>query len=211
MGSGKGKSRRAQNTVASSVGNMATLEGVPVLLVLDDGTKEWRLPSGGLHNEHGPAVERLDGYKAWCVNDKFHRDGAPAKEYANGRKEWYQNGELHRVGGPAVEQEGHKSWYVNGQLHREDGPAVEEDGSKAWYQNNQLHRVGGPALDNESEKVWYVHGQCHRVDGPAVVGVLGSKEWWLNDKQTTEKEVDKARYLKRLSRAKLETPGKVTF
>ena len=33
------------------------------------GYKEWRLPSGDLHREDGPAVEYASGAKRWCLND----------------------------------------------------------------------------------------------------------------------------------------------
>jgi hypothetical protein len=32
------------------------------------GTKEWRLPSGELHRENGPAVEWSNGDKWWYLN-----------------------------------------------------------------------------------------------------------------------------------------------
>ena len=81
------------------------------------GIKRWRLPSGYLHREYGPAVE-----------------------YKNGNKCWYINGKRHRVGGPAIEwnYDGYKAWYINGKLHREYGPAVEyKNGDKCWYINGK--------------------------------------------------------------------------
>jgi len=32
------------------------------------GTKEWRLPSGELHRENGPAVEWSNGDTSWWIN-----------------------------------------------------------------------------------------------------------------------------------------------
>jgi len=65
----------------------------------------------------------------------LHRLDGPAVEDVNGHKAWYHNGQLHRLDGPAVEDvNGHKAWYHNGQLHRLDGPAVEwANGTKFWY------------------------------------------------------------------------------
>ena len=86
-------------------------------LTIDEyGTKEWKLPSGDLHREDGPACE-----------------------YVNGSRHWYINGELHREDGPAVEHiDGYRGWYINGELHREDGPAVEHiDGYRGWYINGK--------------------------------------------------------------------------
>ena len=64
----------------------------PVLTVKPNGDKKWRLPNGKLHRVDGPAVERADGTKEWCVNGKFHREDDPAVEYANGTKEWWIDG-----------------------------------------------------------------------------------------------------------------------
>jgi hypothetical protein len=38
------------------------------LTVYDNGDKEWRLPSGELHRENGPAVEWSNGDKWWYLN-----------------------------------------------------------------------------------------------------------------------------------------------
>ena len=71
----------------------------------------WRI----LHREHGPTVEREDGYKAWYIDGKRHRVDGPAIEYANGGKEWYISGILHRLDGPAIEWiNGYKSWWIDG-------------------------------------------------------------------------------------------------
>ena len=68
-----------------------------------------------LHREDGPAVERSDGTKFWCINDKFHRADGPAIEYSNGDKNWYINGKLHREDGPAVKRSnGDVSYYLSG-------------------------------------------------------------------------------------------------
>ena len=34
--------------------------------VHDNGDKKWYL-NGKLHREHGPAIERVDGYKEWVL------------------------------------------------------------------------------------------------------------------------------------------------
>jgi hypothetical protein len=62
------------------------------LTISEHDTKEWKLPSGDLHREDGPAVERSNGYKAWFLNGKRHREDGPAIEYSNGDKSWYING-----------------------------------------------------------------------------------------------------------------------
>jgi hypothetical protein len=96
-----------------------------------------------------------------------------------GTKFWSLNGKLHRIDGPAIEwSSGTKAWYQNGKLYRDDGPTVERaDGTKEWCQNIELHRIDG---------------ELHRIDGPAVEWADGSKEWWLNGKQYTEEEFNKA-------------------
>jgi hypothetical protein len=53
------------------------------------GTIVWRLPDNTIYNPNGPAVVRVDGYKAWYINDKRHRTDGPAVEYADGHKSWW--------------------------------------------------------------------------------------------------------------------------
>ena len=45
------------------------------------------------HRDEGPAVEWVNGYKAWYLNGKRHREDGPAIEFAKGYKEWWLNGE----------------------------------------------------------------------------------------------------------------------
>ena len=45
---------------------MKTIE----LIVYSDGNKLW-FQNDKLHREDGPAIEYVDGYKAWCINGKF--------------------------------------------------------------------------------------------------------------------------------------------
>ena len=87
------------------------------------------------HRLDGPAVEWLDGSKAWWVNGYRHRIDGPAIEYASGRKAWWVNGYLHRLDGPAIiGTDGSKRWYVNNKLHRLDGPAIEWlGGGRQWF------------------------------------------------------------------------------
>jgi hypothetical protein len=65
----------------------------PKLTVYDNGDKVWKLPSGDLHREDGPAVECINGYKAWFLNGNLHNKDGPAIEWGSGSKEWwYLNG-----------------------------------------------------------------------------------------------------------------------
>ena len=54
--------------------------------------KDWHYDKGLLHREDGPAVEDVNGYKAWFINGKLHRIDGPAVEHPNGSKLWYLNG-----------------------------------------------------------------------------------------------------------------------
>ena len=58
----------------------------------NEKTIEWYNEQGQLHNEHGPAVEWVSGYKFWFLNGKCHRENGPAYEGADGTKFWYLNG-----------------------------------------------------------------------------------------------------------------------
>jgi hypothetical protein len=57
------------------------------------GRKTWHNQQGQLHRTDGPAVERADGTKAWCLSDQLHRTDGPAYEGANGHKEWWVDGQ----------------------------------------------------------------------------------------------------------------------
>ncbi len=106
--------------------------------------------------------------------------GPVMTSYDGGRiKEWRLNGKLHRLDGPAVKivgRDGREEWWQNGKLHRLDGPAfVDKDsGQQEWHQNGKLHRLDGPA-----------------VVRPAVVHANGTKEWFINGKEYSEKEFNK--------------------
>ena len=39
------------------------------------------------------------------------------------------------------------------------------------------------------DKAWYHNGKLHREDGPAIEWANGYKEWYINDKRVTEKDV----------------------
>lgn len=63
------------------------------LIVFANGTKVWYLKSGSVyHRTDGPAVERLDGYKAWYLYGLRHRIDGPAIMYPNGQKYYWLNG-----------------------------------------------------------------------------------------------------------------------
>jgi len=101
----------------------------------EHGTTEYLNASGQLHNPHGPAVVRADGYKAYYINDKLHNPHGPALVGADGSKYHYINGKLHNENGPAVvHADGSKSYYIN-------GDRLTESEFKSWQaqQSAPLH------------------------------------------------------------------------
>lgn len=94
----------------------------PSMTVNNYGAKEWRLPTGELHREDGPAVEvDIDGTKYWYHHDQLHREDGPAFECTDGRKQWYRHGQCHREDGPATESaDGTKQWYLNDKKFNEN-------------------------------------------------------------------------------------------
>jgi len=57
----------------------------------------------------------------YFVNGRFNREDGPAVECVNGDKAWYINGKHHRVDGPAVEYpDGTKYYYLNGKEYSYD-------------------------------------------------------------------------------------------
>lgn len=70
----------------------ANMQVTPSIMTqLENGTKQWRLPSKEL--------------------GLLHRDGAPAIEYSDGGIMWFQMGLLHREDGPAVEHANGAAYY----------------------------------------------------------------------------------------------------
>jgi hypothetical protein len=55
----------------------------------NDKTIRWYNDKDEYHHLDGPAFERADGHKEWCVNGKLHRLDGPAIEGAGGYKQWY--------------------------------------------------------------------------------------------------------------------------
>ena len=83
--------------------------------------------NGILHREDGPAIELVNGDRAWWVNGKLHREYDPAIEHGNGTKIWYKNGKLHREAGSAVAfADGYKKWYLNGKFYGENNDFTNE-------------------------------------------------------------------------------------
>ena len=60
--------------------------------VYENGNKYWLNEQGQLHNEHGPAIQYADGYKAYYLNGKLNRTDGPAIEYIDGSKAYCLNG-----------------------------------------------------------------------------------------------------------------------
>jgi len=89
---------------------------IPNKKIRSDGTIQWELPNGYLHNEHGPATIRPDGTKEWCINGELHRLDGPAIVWGEHAvdEEWFFNGKLHRTDGPALNWVGRKIWASNG-------------------------------------------------------------------------------------------------
>ena len=92
------------------------------IMINDDGDKFYSRNKEMTirHREDGPAIEYVDGYKAWYINGKLHRKDGPAIERASGDKDWYCNGERHREDGPAVERANDgKAWFINDKCYSE--------------------------------------------------------------------------------------------
>ena len=70
----------------------AVAELLTLIMEVDQWGSTYRNPMGQLHREHGPAVERSSGDKAWWLNGQIHRTDGPAVECANGTRRWYLNG-----------------------------------------------------------------------------------------------------------------------
>jgi len=81
------------------------------VIVSEDGAKRWYV-GDKLHNEDGPAVERLYGRNdEWWIDGKqiterefnsLFRQDDPGFNLADYDDRWYHIGKLHREGSPAI-------------------------------------------------------------------------------------------------------------
>jgi hypothetical protein len=55
----------------------------------ESGTHFYHDGNNQLHRLDGPAIEAIDGYKAYWVENKLHRLDGPAIEYGDGDMDWY--------------------------------------------------------------------------------------------------------------------------
>ena len=138
----------------------------PVCVIDEYGDKRWKL-NGNLHNEHGPAIEFVDGTKCWYINNQCHRFEVdlktglllPAIEWNDGSKNWYMHGKTHRD-----------------EIDPETGlslPAMTyPDGSGYWYKNNLRHRDDGPAIENPNGiKQYWIDGKyIQKLDNRTIYG-----------------------------------------
>ena len=53
----------------------------------------WKNDKGEFHRISGPAIENINGSKAWLVNGKLHCEDGPAFQYANGINKYFLEGE----------------------------------------------------------------------------------------------------------------------
>ena len=104
-----------------------------------------------LHREDGPAVEYLDGGKAWYFEGRLHREGAPAVEWASGSKEWFVDGKRHREDGPAaIYNDGHSEWWING----------EEVSEEEMIGDESAFQVGGDHYAKQPIQPWDYMEAC---------------------------------------------------
>lgn len=56
------------------------------------GNKHWYNSKKQLHRKNGPAIEAVNGYRAYYNNNKLHRNNGPAVTWPNGSRQYYLNG-----------------------------------------------------------------------------------------------------------------------
>lgn len=120
-----------------------------------DGNKRWHNAAEELHREDGPAIERVDGHKAWWLNNQRHREDGPAVEDANGDRLWYQRHLLHREDGPAIEAaDGTLLWWIaHLPITQAQFDALPRDA------DGRLHSNTGPLVETEDDRCWFWHGE----------------------------------------------------
>ena len=168
--------------------------------VYDDKT-EWLNLDGKYHREDGPAVEYVDGYKAWYWNGQRHRLDGPAIEDADGTEYFFIDGK-HYTEEEFLKKTGVLSETLlcpgqNGIPGQETSTTNLEDQGIIMtstsicgipllteYRNHkgQLHRLDGPAYITPGLEIWFENGLKHRLDGPAIDS-SAIKKWFLKDEE----------------------------
>ena len=81
----------------SGLSDAALAELVSLTIEVDEcSTTIYRNHLGQIHRVHGPAIEFVDGTKAWYQNDMLHRTDGPAYASPFGFDEWWLDGEVVR-------------------------------------------------------------------------------------------------------------------
>ena len=62
-------------------------------VTVDDFKTMWKL-NGELHRDDGPAIECVNGDKAYYINGKHHRIDGPSVVHLNGGREYWVDGNL---------------------------------------------------------------------------------------------------------------------
>lgn len=128
-------------------------------------------------------------FRQWSNLGFLHRDGdLPAEIQSDGTLHYYKNGVIHRDGGlPAIV--GYSYAYVG------DDHTYPSDAYFIWCQNGNYGRAEGDhgptCIDVKGTKEWYrgLYGGdviMHNEHGPAVIGLDGTRTFFLNDVELTE-------------------------
>ena len=67
-------------------------EDLDKYLNLSESIFYYKKDTHDLHNPYGAAYIGTDGYKAYCINGKYHRLDGPAIIWQNGNENYYING-----------------------------------------------------------------------------------------------------------------------
>lgn len=151
---------------------------------------EWRLSSGQLHREFGPAKEYQDGTKEWYWKDNLHKNDGPAAIEENVSTMWYRHGQIHREDGPAIiYPNGHSSYYLYNQALKDFDQLKEtvalRDKAKAEGKTFFTLEVSHLSVIVSFD----FNGQKHNDEGPAIVNYDSVHEsYWIHGLQYSEKE-----------------------
>jgi len=90
----------------------------------------------------------------------------------------------------------HKEWWKNGMCHRD-----EKDPETGLY----LPAV----VKNDNTKLWYKNDKLDRTDGPAIEWGDGKKEWIVNDRHISPKEIEQLKQKIELNKIIKSSEGNV--
>ena len=158
--------------------------------------------NGKYHREDGPAIIYSDGALGYYLNGKRHREDGPAIIYSFGLEYYYLKGNniTEKVNKWIKENNipDYKFWNESDKrLFRITFNSMSIECERSVEQKMKTIKLDkckdapknytGVAECSNGSIFYFLNGKFHREDGPAITHPFGSVDYYLNDKNITEK------------------------